>query len=423
MPSPPSESAPGNSSHAALALTLLTTLNLVNYLDRYVLPGVQPIIQHDFLLSDDQIGTLSSAFFFVYMFAAPLTGWLGDRYPRKPLLIAGGLIWSVATLLTATVHTYHELLFRHAIVGIGEASFCIFAPALISDLYAARDRNRVLSIFYVAIPVGAALGYLVGGMLGQRFGWRNPFYVAAIPGLLATLLFWWKVPEPVRGACDAPADTGIGSHRETVLGLARNKAYLLAVFGMAMWTFSIGGISIWMPTFLSRHAGYSLSSAGFALGVITAVDGIGGTWLGGWLAQRWLRTNHRALYLLSAWSCLMAIPGALVAFFGPRFVVLPAIAIAEFFLFLSTGPLNTAVVNSVTATIRSSALAIELFLIHALGDVPSPKIIGWVSDKSNLSIGLALTMVAMVISAAALFAGARFAPKIAAPGSAAAPAV
>jgi multidrug resistance protein len=249
MPSPTSESAPGKSSHAALALTLLTTLNLVNYLDRYVLPGVQPIIQHDFSLSDDQIGTLSSAFFFVYMFAAPLTGWLGDRYPRKPLLIVGGLIWSVATLLTATVHTYHELLFRHAIVGIGEASFCIFAPALISDLYAARDRNRVLSIFYVAIPVGAALGYLVGGMLGQRFGWRNPFYVAAIPGLLATLLLWWKVPEPVRGACDAPADIGIGSHRETVLGLARNKAYLLAVFGMAMWTFSIGGISIWMPTF------------------------------------------------------------------------------------------------------------------------------------------------------------------------------
>ncbi len=410
--SSPTVKRPANpASHAALALTLLTTLNLVNYLDRYVLPGVQPIIQHDFSLNDDQIGTLSSVFFLVYMIAAPLTGWLGDRYARKPLLIAGGLIWSVATLLTATVHTYHELLFRHAIVGIGEASFCIFAPALISDLYGARDRNRVLSIFYVAIPVGAALGYLVGGMLGQRYGWRQPFYVAAVPGLIATLLFWWKVPEPVRGASEAPPSGVPVSLVERVVGLFHNRPYLLAVFGMAMWTFSIGGISNWMPTFLTRN-GFSLSSAGLALGAITVVDGIAGTWAGGWIAQRWLRTNHRALYLLSAWSCLIALPGALLAFFGPRPLVLPSIAVAEFFLFLSTGPLNTAVVNSVSAAVRSSAIAIELFLIHALGDVPSPKMIGWVSDRSNLSLGLALTLVAMVISALALFVGARFAPPL-----------
>lgn len=411
-----SAAPPSAVSHVTLALTLLTTLNLVNYLDRYVLPGVQPLIQQDFHITDDQVGALSSAFFFVYMFAAPLMGWMGDRWSRKPLLIAGGLIWSVATLLTATVHTYHELLFRHAIVGIGEASFCIFAPSLLSDLYRARDRNRVLSIFYVAIPLGAALGYLIGGMLGQRYGWRNPFYVAAVPGLIATLLFWWKVPEPVRGAFDAPTDlpkAGSSSIGNSVVALSRNYGYQLSVLGMAMMTFSIGGIAIWMPTFLHRNAGYSLSNAGFALGAITAVDGIAGTWMGGWLAQRWLRTNHRALFLLSAISMLLAIPGALLAFFGPQRFVLPGVAIAEFFLFLNTGPLNTAIVNSVSATIRSTALAIELFLIHALGDVPSPKLIGWVSDRTNLGVGLGLTLIAMAISAIALFAGARFAPPLA----------
>jgi MFS transporter, Spinster family, sphingosine-1-phosphate transporter len=409
--------APASSaSHATLALTLLTILNLVNYLDRYVLPGVQPLIQQDFHLSDDQVGALSSAFFFVYMFAAPLIGWMGDRWSRKPLLIAGGLIWSVATLFTATVHTYHELFFRHAIVGIGEASFCIFAPSLLSDLYRARDRNRVLSIFYVAIPVGAALGYLIGGMLGQRYGWRNPFYVAAVPGFIATLLFWWKVPEPARGGCDVATDSAAKPSppiRSALVGLFRNYGYQLSVLGMAMMTFSIGGISIWMPTFLHRNAGYSLSHAGFALGVITAIDGIAGTWMGGWLAQRWLRTNHRALFLLSALSVLLAIPGALLAFFGPQRFVLPGVALAEFFLFLNTGPLNTAIVNSVSATIRSTALAIELFLIHALGDVPSPKLIGWVSDRTNLSMGLGLTLIAMAISAIALFAGARFAAPLA----------
>jgi MFS family permease len=396
---------------ALVALALLTALNLLNYIDRYVLPGVQPLIQREFNLSDSQAGRLTTAFFLVYMFAAPLTGWLGDRYRRKPLIIAGAVFWSGATLLTAFVHSYNELLFRHAIVGIGEASFGIFAPAVLADFYAEVDRNRVLTIFYTAIPLGAALGYLIGGSLGGRYGWRAPFYVAAVPGLLVAVLLWFFLREPERGASDAtlaiPAE---GPFLQTLYrGLLLNPAYLLATLGMALMTFSLGGISVWMPTFLVRYGGDTLAQAGFQLGAITAITGIVGTFAGGFLAQRWLRTNYRALYLLSAWSMLLGIPGAMLAFFGPHALIVPAIFIAQFCLFLNTGPLNAAIVNSVSAAVRATAIAVELFVIHALGDVPSPQIIGWVSDHSNLRIGLAVTLLAMLASAVALFAGSRYA--------------
>ncbi len=141
------------------------------------------------------------------MIAAPLTGWLGDRFPRKPLIVAGALLWSVATLLTARVHSYEMLYFRHAVVGIGEATFTIFAPALLADFYPEIDRNRILSIFYTAIPVGAALGYLTGGMLGPRYGWRAPFFIAALPGVVIAMGFWIFVREPSGGAADSLAPT------------------------------------------------------------------------------------------------------------------------------------------------------------------------------------------------------------------------
>ena len=392
---------------AGLALFLLTALNLFNFVDRYVLPGVQPLVQKQFSVNDARMGALTSAFFLTYMIAAPLTGWLGDHMPRKPLIVAGALLWSAATLLTAFVHSYHALLLRHAIVGIGEATFSIFAPALLADFYPEVDRNRVLSIFYVSIPVGAALGYITGGVLGSRYGWRVPFSVAALPGVLIAIAFAFFIREPERGSADRIAPS---RDRDTVLGLTRNPGYWSGTLGMAFMVFSIGGISVWLPTFLVRYGGYSLSRANLLLGGITIVDGILGTWAGGWIAQRWQRRNHRALYLLSAWSALLAIPGALVAFFGPGWLILPAMLVAEFFLFLNTGPLNAAVVNSVAAPIRSTAIAINLFMIHVLGDLPSPTIIGIISDHSSLRLGLSLTLISMLASGSILFLGSRFAP-------------
>jgi MFS transporter, Spinster family, sphingosine-1-phosphate transporter len=396
-------------SPAVATLVLLIGLNLLNYIDRYILPGELALIQRDFHSTDQQMGALTTALFLFYMIAAPLTGWLGDRFPRKPLIIAGAVLWSLATLATVWVHGYWTFYIRQAFVGIGEATFGIFAPTVLADFYPERDRNRILSIFYVAIPVGAALGYLAGGQLGPHWGWRAPFFVCAIPGLIIAALYGWLGREPVRGASDHIASS---ANRSTFLGLFRNPAFLTATFGLAMLTFAMGGISAWVPEFLRRTAGLSIGSASQVVGVITVIDGIAGTLTGGWIAQRWLRTNHRALYLLSFWSVALTLPCGALAFFGPAAWVVPSLFAAEFFLFLNTGPLNTAIVNSVAAPVRATAIACNLFIIHCFGDTFSPQVIGFLSDRvGSLRLALGVTLIALIVSSILLCAGARYAPR------------
>jgi predicted MFS family arabinose efflux permease len=391
-------------------LLLLIALNLLNYIDRYILPGELSLIQREFHSTDHQMGALTTALFLFYMIAAPLTGWLGDRFPRKPLIIAGAVLWSLATLATVWVHGYWTFYLRQALVGIGEATFGIFAPAVLADFYPERDRNRILSIFYVAIPVGAALGYLAGGQIGPHWGWRAPFFVCALPGFLIAALYGLWGTEPVRGACDRIRPT---ADRGTVFGLMRNPAFLTATFGLAALTFAMGGISAWVPTFLERFAGLSLGRATMAVGAITVIDGIAGTLVGGWLAQRWLRRNHRALYLLSFWSVALTMPCGALVFFGPAAWAIPALFAAEFFLFLNTGPLNAAIVNSVSAPVRATAIACNLFIIHCFGDTFSPQIIGAISDRAqSLRLALGATLIALVVSSIILRVGSRFAPPL-----------
>jgi MFS transporter, Spinster family, sphingosine-1-phosphate transporter len=397
-------------SPAFWTLLLLIALNLLNYIDRYILPGAQSLIQKEYNWNDQQMGALTTGFFITYMLVAPLTGWLGDRFPRKPLIITGAVLWSLATLGTAWVHGYWTLYLRHALVGVGEATFSIYAPAVLADFYPERDRNRILSIFYIAIPVGAAIGYLVGGTLGTLYGWRTPFFLCAFPGLLVAALYWWIGREPERGAQD---HIHTDRSRSSFFGLFTNGAFLTGTLGLATLTFAMGGISTWVPTFLHRSLGYPVPKASFIVSAITAFDGIAATALGGWLAQRWLRVNDRALYLFSALSIVLTLPFGALVFFGPHATAVPALFLAEFFLFLNTGPLNTAIVNSVSAPVRATAISVNLFCIHALGDTFSPQIIGAVSDRTgSLSLALGLTLVSLAVSAVILKVGSRFAPRL-----------
>src|SRR6202166_4099737 len=261
------------------ALLVLTALNLLNYADRNVLFAVQPLVQDEFHLTNAQIGYLTSAFLGFYMIAAPFVGPLADRYSRKLIIVLGAVFWSGLTLLTAVTHTYTELLIRHTLVGVGEATFVTIAPTFVADSFPENKRGRIFGIFYLAIPVGTAAGYLLRGELGPKMGWRFPFYVAAVPGFLLALAVWF-LPEPPRGQFDSQKET---PERGTLRGLARNPAFWAVTLGMAAGTFSLGGIQVWMPTFLSRARGYSLESANLIFGAIVVVDGILASLAGGWL--------------------------------------------------------------------------------------------------------------------------------------------
>ena len=398
----------GSATGAIMALILLTSMNFVNYLDRYILPAVQEQVKGEFRLTDEQIGSLTLWFFVAYVLTSPLTGFLGDRFPRKPMIVLAGLGIAAMNFLTATVHGYFSLNLRHAALGVVEASFGIFAPALLADFFAEDRRNMALTVFNVAIPVGAALGYLAGGNIAASHGWRMAFIVSAIPGALIALLILAFMREPERVTVREKA----GLDKASVFSLLSNKAYLGSILGYAAVTFSLGGISWWMPSFLHRIDGRDIGAAGTIMGGITVVCGLGGTVLGGWWAQVWSRKNNKALYYVPALSAGLAVTPALLCFFGPKALTLPMLGLAVFLIFLGTGPVNAATLNAVPANLRASAMAGQLFLIHVLGDLPSPRLIGWISDRSNLRVGLGATLVTMLLAAGIFAVGARFAPPL-----------
>ena len=399
---------PQKNFHPQTALIVLTALNLVNYIDRSVLNAVQPLIQTEFRLSKTEVGVLTSAFLIFYTIAAPFVGPLADRYSRKRIIAIGGLFWSFLTLLTAVTNTYTELLVRHTLVGIGEATFVTIAPTFVADLFSEDRRGRILGVFYLAIPVGSAAGYLLGGYLSVHHGWRFPFYIGAIPGFLFSISVLF-LKEPPRGQFDSLQET---PERGTIRGFLKNPAFLTATLGMAMMTFALGGIQVWMPQFLVAERHYSLETANFMFGIIVVVDGILASLLGGWLGDRLLPRLKSSYYVVSAASMALGIPFMIVALFSSGRFMVPGIALAAFFLLFNTSPLNAAIINSVGAHIRVTALSVNLFVIHMLGDIPSPTMMGWVADRRSLEMAFVLPVIAMVLSSAILFYGAKFAPPV-----------
>ncbi len=391
------------------ALALLTALNLLNYIDRSVLFAVQDLVKAEFHRSDAAFGLLTSVFFIFYMCAAPFMGPLSLRFSRKRVIVAGALVWSGATLLTAVTTNFNQLLIRHTLVGIGEASFVILSPTLVADMFPVEKRGRVMGVFYLALPVGTALGYLLGGVMGPKYGWRAPFYAGAAPGVLLALLLL-LVPEPPLGQFDTPESKA--PERDTLKSLLHNPAFITATLGMAMMVFALGGLQVWMPTFLHRAHGYSLLDASIIFGLSTLANGLVASLAGGWISDRLLRRTKSAHYLVSAVSLGLGIPAMCVALFASGRPMIVGIFVAEFLLLLNTGPLNAAVIDSVGPHVRAAALAASIFVYHLLGDVPSAALIGYMSDKFSLRLAFLGPVIAIALSSAILFYGMRFAPPL-----------
>jgi len=387
---------------AAYGLGVMTLLNFVNYIDRYVLPAVAPRIQDALSLTDTEVGFLGSAFLFSYFLTSPIFGWLGDRLSRTKLMAFGVAIWSLATAGGGLAGNLWHMLFARGAVGVGEASYAAISPALISDYYPPERRGRVFAIFYLAIPVGSAVGYLLGGAIESHFGWRAAFFAVGLPGLLLALLTL-TAADPPRGINDEPAAAGerAGSYAESLLLLARNRDYVMAVMGYAAYTFAVGGISFWVPGYLIRERGMSLDQANYVLGTVTVVAGIGGTFLGGYIADVLARRIRQAHLWVSGVSMVLAIPFVWIAFTTPNATVFTAsLLVAEFMVFLSTGPINVVIVSVVPVAMRATAMAVSIFLIHLLGDAAAPPVIGAVSQRVGLSKAVLIVPAFVALSAA-----------------------
>ncbi len=390
------------------ALGLLIAVNMLNYIDRQVLFAVFPLIKIDLRLSDTELGFLGSAFMLSYLICAPLFGWLGDRWSRTRLASGGLVVWSLATAMAGFATGYRTLLAARATVGIGEASFGTVSPGLIADFFPKERRGRVLSWFYVAIPVGSALGYLLGGVLGQRYGWHAAFLLVGLPGLLLAIPIA-LLHTPPRGG-DNPS-TPVRKEKVSTgyAALFRNRSFVFNTLAMAAMTFAIGGLAQWIPSFLYRVHSLDVAKGNTLFGATTVLAGILGTMAGGWLGDRWQKSNGKGYLLVSGWGFLIGTPFAVWAILAPGLTgCITAIFIAEFFLFLNTGPLNTVIINVTNPAVHAMAFAVNIFFIHALGDAVSPSILGWLSDQWGLRSALLITPFAMVLAGLLCFICGRF---------------
>lgn len=377
---------------------LLTGLNLLNYLDRWLIAAVSPNIQRELGLSDAQTGGVGSAFLWGYLLFSPVVALLGERLKRTWLIGTGVALWCLATAGSGLAGTFATLIAMRVAVGIGEASYASLSPTLIDEITPGSNKGRTLAIFYAAIPVGSALGFVVGGVLDKAVGWRTAFYVAGGPGVLLALSCFLIADTPPK-----PREQQAGL-KEALRGILRSPRYLWLVVGFIAQTFALGGFGFWAPHFLERTFHMELASANTVLGGILVVTGLAGAMLGGVLADRSKDEDRvRAQIRVCAVTAALAVPfSAWAVLAGSPLAFFVALGLAELFIFFSTAPFNAALMGSVPFGLRAMAMAFSIFAGHLLGDIVSEPLVGELSDKlGSLRPAMFVLAAAVVVNAIA----------------------
>lgn len=393
------------------ALILLLSINLFNYVDRYILAAVEETVSKEFGVSMAQMGTLVTAFLLTYMVVSPIFGVLGDRVSRWALIGIGVILWSLASGGSGLATTFGVLFLMRCLIGVGEGAYGPVAPTLIADLYPVAVRGKVLAWFYAAIPVGSALGFVLGGLFNAPGQWHWAFILTVPPGIiLGAWCFFMR--EPRRGLSDAApgpdnldaAATGATTPARKATwadyrSLLRIRSYVLNCAAMTAMTFAIGGMAFFMPRYLSQERGISRAVASPVFGLITVAAGLTATLAGGMLGDRLRSRYPGAYFLVSAGGMLVGFPMFLGVLYAPFPLAWLFVFLAVFCLFFNTGPSNTAVANVTQPYVRASAFAVNIFVIHLLGDAISPAIIGYIADRSSLKAGF------LVVSGTILIGG------------------
>ena len=375
---------------------ILALINLLNYIDRQVLYAVFPLIKQDLILSDKELGFLASAFMLVYMFSAPILGYIADRTPRQKIIALSAFLWSIATSSCALVRNYIQLVFARALVGVGESGFTSVCPSFIAEKFNPKVRARVLALFALGLPLGSALGYLLGGVLGKHFGWRLAFFILGLPGMILAFIVYFAIKDTPKKKEEKPPFNNY-------LKLLKNKKFLLVCLAQAMGTFTLGGLAAWGPSFLNRYFAYDIAASGTIFGGLIIVAGALGTLLGGFIGDRWQKQTENGYFYTTTLSYLIAFPFGLLAFLMTnKILFFTFLIISIMFVFMQNGPLNASVVNLTKLKERSMAFALNVFIIHALGDALSPYLVGFVSDSFNLKIAVIISL--FFVLPASLFA-------------------
>jgi MFS family permease len=399
-------------SGARGALVLLLAINLFNYIDRQILAALEPDIRASFFPAGGvnamtKTGLLGDAFFVTYMVSAPILGFLADRFSRWIIIGSAVILWSLASGGSGLAATFAILFATRVCVGIGEGGYGPAAPTILSDLFPIETRGRIMAIFYTAIPVGSALGYVIGGLIGTHLGWRWAFYLVTPPGLLLGLLcFWQRDP---RVTADHLVQKSPRRSMRDYLDLFRTRSYLINCIAITLMTFVTGGLGFWVPAYL-RYRNQSPDVGMTIFGLITVVAGLVSTLLGGILADR-LRPRFAGSYFwVSGIGMLIACPFFVATLYIPFPLAWITMFFAIFFLFLNTGPSNTALANVSLPAVRATAFAVNIFVIHALGDVQAFWLLGYIGGHTNMHVAFLFVSGIILLSGVAWLIGVKYLP-------------
>jgi MFS family permease len=387
-------------------------INFLNYMDRYVAAVASPLIQKEFSLSNADIGLLASAFLLVYAVAALPFGYWADRGVRRTVVGIGVTIWSLATLFTGFARNFFQLFLSRAILGIGEASYYPAGTSLLSDYFPKDQRGRVMSIWGVGSTFGIAVGFAGGGYIADKFGWRNAFFFAAVPGILFALLAF-GLREPLRGSAEergpAVRQTNDASFR-TFLSLMRIPTLRATILAQTVLYFVLASNAFWLPTLLVRRFSLSVSQAGLFAGVVLVLGGLIGTLSGGWIADRLARKNPAAHlqvgivgFLIGAVFIVISLLAPLNI--GPIPIFVPAFLITVIALYLNAGPFTAVAQNVLSPGLRASGVTMLLFVAHVFGDSHSTFDVGFLADRlGSLQAALLITSPTLLVVAAIIAA-------------------
>jgi MFS family permease len=399
-------------SGAHSALLLLLGINLFNYIDRQILAALEPDIRATFFAAGDvnamtKTGLLGVAFFVTYMISAPILGLLADRISRWIIVGGAVILWSLASGASGLAATFAILFATRIFVGIGEGGYGPAAPTILSDLFPIERRGRIMAIFYTAIPVGSALGYVIGGLVGAHLGWRWAFYLVTPPGLLLGLLcFWQRDP---RVAAHHLVQESPRRSLANYVRLFRTRSYLINCIAQTLMTFVTGGLGFWASAYL-RYRNQSPDVGMTIFGLITVVAGLVSTLLGGIIADK-LRSRFAGSYFwVSGIGMLIAGPFFIATLYTPFPAAWIPMFVAIFFLFLNTGPSNTALANVSLPAVRATAFAVNIFVIHALGDVQAFWLLGYIGGHTNMHVAFLFVSGMIFASGLAWLIGAKYLP-------------
>jgi MFS family permease len=394
--------------YARYVLVVMVGINFLNYMDRWVAAAASPLVQKEFHLSDSLIGLLGSAFLLVYAIAALPFGYWADRGVRKTVIGVGVAIWSVATLFTGFARNFAQLFLSRAVLGIGEASYYPAGTSLLSDYFPKEQRGRVMSIWGAGSTLGIAVGFAGGGYIAERFGWRNAFFFAAVPGIIFALLAF-GLREPLRGSAESVGqavkktrDAGV----QQFLQLLRIPTLRATIFAQTLLFFVLASNAFWLPIVLNRRFNLSVGRAGLLAGVVLVGGGLIGTLAGGWIADRRALKDPAGYLEVGIAGFLLGavfITVALVApmNIGPVPVFIPAFLLAVVCLYLYSGPFTAVSQNVVSPGLRASAVTMLLFVSHVFGDSHSTFDVGFLSDRiGSLQVALLITSPTLLILAA-----------------------